>query len=144
MSGSLLTNLPAASALDGTEALYVVQSGADKKATGAQVKAFVGLGTITGTFSADGSISVQLPAGAVLVGGKIVPANSNGATVSLGSSSGASDVLAAIAIPGTPDAGQPIQGLNFLKSIFASNQTIFVHSASWGSASVTVTLWYFA
>lgn len=100
------------------------------------------VGRISGTFAADGSIGDTLPAGAVIVGGKITPNNSTPVNISLGSISGGSDILQTTTIVGEPDPGQPLQGTNFLEWMFGSNQSIFVHSPAWGGASVTVTIWF--
>lgn len=96
--------------------------------------------SITGTFSADGSFSVVLPAGALIIAGKIAPNTTSGATVSLGTTSGGSDILAATAVPGSASGPTPLQGINFLQTIFGTNQTIFAHSPSW--ASMTITIWF--
>ena len=56
MADSTLTALTAASALGGTELLYVVQGGADRKATPAQMKTFAqGPKTISAIFDGGGS-----------------------------------------------------------------------------------------
>jgi hypothetical protein len=100
------------------------------------------VGRISGTFGADGSMVDQLPAGAVITGGRITANNSTGVTISLGSSSGGGDLLQATAIAGAPNPGQPLQGINFLTTMFASDQTIFVHAPAWAGASVTITIWF--
>jgi len=96
--------------------------------------------SIIGTFSADGSFSTVIPAGALIIGGKIVPNTATGATISLGTTSGGSDVLPAIAVPGSASGPTPLQGVNFLQTIFAADQTIFAHSSAW--ASMTITVWF--
>jgi hypothetical protein len=96
------------------------------------------VGSITGTFTADGSISAPVPSGAMVIGGMLVPGNATAATVSLGTTSGGSDVLGGTVITGTPSPGYPF----LAPFLFAGNQTIFAHSASWSGASVTVTIWF--
>lgn len=98
---------------------------------------------VTGTFTADGSLDDLIPAGSVIIGGKIT-ANAAGLSISLGTTSGGSDLLGLTAVPGTPDPGVPLQGVNFSEGLFAADQPVFVHSPSWGGASATVTLWYLA
>lgn len=100
------------------------------------------VGTITGVLSSDGQLSAPIPAGAVITGGKIAANTSARVTVSLGSTVGASDILLPISVPGAPDPGVPIQGINFDAQIFANDQPVFVHSAAWGGALVTITIWY--
>ena len=96
--------------------------------------------SITSSFSADGSFASPIPAGALITGGKIVPTTTSGATVSLGTTSGGSDVLPAVAVPGSASGPTPLQGTNFVLQIFAADQTIFAHSASW--APMTITIWF--
>jgi hypothetical protein len=98
--------------------------------------------TIGGTFTADGAIAALIPAGSILVGGKITPNNAFGATVSLGTTSGGSDILPATVVPGTASGMVPLQGTNFLLSIFAADQLVFVHSDNWGGARMTIILWF--
>lgn len=96
------------------------------------------VGSITGTFTSDGSISAPVPSGSMVIGGMLVPGNATAATVSLGTTSGGSDILGGTVITGTPSPGYPF----LAPFLFAGNQTIFAHSASWGGASVTVTIWF--
>lgn len=97
-------------------------------------------GSIRGTFNADGAFLLSVPSGALIIGGKIVPNTATGATVSLGTTLGASDVLPAFDVPGSGSGPTPLQGINFLQSIFPANQTIFAHAPSW--APMTITIWY--
>jgi hypothetical protein len=55
MADSTISALTAASALDGTELLYAVQSSNDRKVTATQIKTFVGTKTITAIIDGGGS-----------------------------------------------------------------------------------------
>jgi len=98
--------------------------------------------SVGGTFTGNGSIDTPVPAGSVVFAGALIPGNAGNAIVELGTTSGASDILPATAVLGTPDPGVPLNGANFLESVFAADQTVFVSSPAWGGASVTAYLWY--
>lgn len=63
-------------------------------------------------------------------------------TISLGSTSGASDVLTSVALTANTSTMIPIT--SFTKSWFSSGstQSLFIDSASWGSASVNISIYY--
>jgi hypothetical protein len=94
---------------------------------------------IRATLSADGQVG-SIPANAMITGVTLLEVNGHSVTVSLGQTSGASDVLGATAVGANGIV--PVPASSLLLQAWASAQAIFVHSASWGSAAVTVTVWY--
>lgn len=85
MADTALSNLSSASALDGTELYYTVQSNADRKATGAQIRTLV-IDYLTGnpnTFSARQTFTASNPG--ITVGSN---GGNNGAIKLFGSSTG--------------------------------------------------------
>lgn len=95
---------------------------------------------LTGTFTANGSIAVQLPALANIVAASVVNTSTIDVVVGLGTTSGASDIMDATTIVASDIT--PIPASSLLKLAWVAPQTIFADSASWGGASVNVTLWY--
>ena len=142
MSGSLLTNLPAASAIGGADLVYLVQGGADKKATATQIATFAagGLLKISGTFSANGTIGIVPAAGAILMI-SLQETTGNNVDCSLGTSSGGAELLAATTIVGS--AAPLLIPLFSLSAPYSwvANQSIFIASASWGLSSVIARIW---
>jgi hypothetical protein len=95
---------------------------------------------LTGTFTANGSIATQLPALANIVAASFVNTTTIAVVVGIGTTSGATDIMDATTIAASDIT--PIPSSAFLKLAWLANQTIFVDSASWGGASVNVSLWY--
>lgn len=58
MSGSTLPNLTAGAAISDADLFYSTQSGADRKITGAQVKALGGIADVTSTYTSNGAIAL--------------------------------------------------------------------------------------
>lgn len=142
MSGSLLTNLPAASAVGGADLVYMVQSGADKKATAAQIATFTagGLLRTSATLSANGLIGTVPATGAILMIALQETAGHN-VDCSLGTSSGGSQLMAATTIVGSA-APLLIPTFSLLPPYsWVADQGIFLNSASWGLSSVIARMW---
>jgi len=95
---------------------------------------------LTGTFSANGSITTQLPALANIVAASFVNTTTIAVVVGMGTTSGATDIMDATTIAASDIT--PIPASSLLKLAWSANQTIFVDSASWGGASVNATVWY--
>lgn len=98
-----------------------------------------GASKLTGTFTANGTLGT-VPAGSIIIAATLQETAGHAVNVSLGTASGGAQVLAASAVPGSDIL--PIPQSNLLLMAWTSNQSIFVASASWGSASVTATVWY--
>ncbi len=98
-----------------------------------------GLSTLTAVFTANGTLGT-IPAGAMILGGTFLETAGHTVSVSLGTGAGGAQVLSAVSV--TASAIVPLNGPNFLLQSWVSDQAIFVASASWNSASVTVKVWY--
>ena len=98
-------------------------------------------GKIHATLSADGSVG-SIPAKAMITGVTLLEVNGHSVTVSLGQTAGAADVLGATSVGASGIVPVPASSLSL--QAWTASQTIFVHSASWGSAAVTVSIWYVA
>lgn len=96
---------------------------------------------INATLSADGAVG-SIPANAMITGITLLEVNGQAVTVSLGQTNGASDVLSGTAVGAHGIVPVPASSLSL--QAWAAPQTIFVHSASWGGAAVTVSIWYVA
>ena len=94
--------------------------------------------TLTG-LTANGS-SGTLPASAVVTQLLFTETAGNAVSVMLGTTSGSSDIMAAVTVP----AGGilPVGNMSLLQQVFASSQAVFVSSSVWNSASVNLKVWY--
>lgn len=95
---------------------------------------------ITGTFTADGSFSTQIPAGSQIVAVQFLETAGFTVSVSLGTASGGAQILAAVSV--TANDILPVPDSNLLLLTWKTAQTVFIHSASWGGASINATIWY--
>lgn len=93
------------------------------------------------TSNASGALG-QLPANAFLLFALIRETAGHAVSVAIGTTSGGSDVMSAVAVPssGTTTATTAA----FTKVWFSSGapQNLFLSSASWGGASINITLVY--
>ena len=98
--------------------------------------------TATGLTSNAQLGATPLPANAFVQGGFLRETAGHNVTISLGSTLGASDVLANVTV--TASLGLAIPSASFAATWFsvASTQAIYVTSASWGSASINASLQY--
>ena len=96
-------------------------------------------GRIAATLSADGEVGV-IPANAMIIGVTLLEVNGHSVNVSLGQTSGASDVLQTVTVGASGLV--PVPSSSLLLQAWTATQGIFIHSASWGSAAVKVTVWY--
>lgn len=94
---------------------------------------------ISGSFSADGTLG-SVPAGALIIGAVFEETAGHAVTVSLGTSSGGTQILGGTAVGASGIV--PVNGSGMLLQVFAGSQPVFVHSPSWGGANLSISLWY--
>ena len=80
-----------------------------------------------------------LPAGAVLLGVVLTETAGHTVSVSIGSTSGGTDIMAATSVTASTTSGT---NPTFTKQIFSSLTAVFLNAASWNSASINGKLWY--
>ncbi len=122
--------------LAGTELVPLVQGGANVQAPASAV----GVSTkVSIAATADAQIGT-IPANAMIVAVLLHETAGHAVTVTLGTTSGGSDILGATAVGSSGIV--PVNGPNLLLQAWTASQGIFIHSASWNSANVTVSVWY--
>ena len=94
---------------------------------------------IGGTFTANGTLGT-VPADAMLVGCRFKETANHTVLVSLGTGAGGAQVLAAVSVGALLEV--PINGPSMLLQAWTADQSIFVASAAWNSASINATCWY--
>ena len=94
---------------------------------------------ISASFTADGQIGT-IPASAMIVALTLQETAGHSVSVTLGTSSGGSQILTATTVGSS--AIVPVPAASLLLQAWTANQNIFIHSAAWGSANVTVNVWY--
>jgi hypothetical protein len=99
---------------------------------------------LTGTFTANGSFSVQLPALAQIVAAQFVEVGSAMVPISLGTTSGGADVMdSTILNPGAVASDVlPVPANSLLTLAYVAAKTLWVNSISWGGATVAATVWF--
>jgi hypothetical protein len=123
--------------------IAVNAAGSSTASTGANVTtlaaASTGLSRISGIFTANGTLGT-IPADAMIIAVTLEETAGHAVSISLGTASGGAQVLTAA--PVGANGIVPVPAESLLLQAFTASQSIFVASGSWGSASVTVTLWY--
>jgi len=84
--------------------------------------------------------SISLPAGAIIIAAQFVRTRGGSVTVSLGTTSGGSDVRSNVVLSATTPVS--VMGSAFNKYAFTTAQTIYLSSTSWGTSSVDIAVWY--
>jgi hypothetical protein len=102
------------------------------------------LDKLTGTFTANGTFSVQLPALAFIDDVQFVETGSAMVPISLGTTSGGADIMdSTILNPGALSSDVlPVPNSALLNLSFVSAKSIWVNSVSWGGATVVATMWF--
>lgn len=134
-SGTTLTRVP----------LFSSNSNAAISATSLAIVSIVALAEdfnvakMTGAFTANGQLGT-VPANAMLLGATLRETAGHSVNVSLGTASGGAQILAATTVGAS--AIVPVPAISMLLQAWTAAQNVFVASTAWGSANVTVNLWY--
>lgn len=83
-----------------------------------------------------------LPANAFLLYALIRETAGNPVNVEIGTSSGASDVMGAVAVPANGTVQATAQAFSKIWFSASATQNLFLNSASWGGANINITLVY--
>ncbi len=116
--------------------------GADGRLTAASNGSSSGtLGRLTAVITANATMGT-VPARAIISAITLEETAGHMVSISIGTTSGGSDIMGATSV--SANALIPIPSIVLLLMAWKADQPIFINSASWSSASITATLWYFA
>ena len=97
---------------------------------------------LSGTFTANGSLSTPVPPFPALISDiSVQNSTANAVTLNIGVTATGSEIYSGAVIPGTT-VPVTIAGAALLLRAWAAGQTIYVSSANWNSASVVFNLWF--